>query len=75
MPLTIFECGKPPPPGCSVPGCPHPSRSKCPFELSGKRAGHVCGQPLCHEHGHDGAGVCPPHQRQIDRALAKGSRA
>lgn len=68
MSIMLFQCGGPKPPPCSVPGCDKPEWTHCVFELRGKLSGQVCGRPLCNTHGGDGA-LCPPHYRQLLRAL------
>ena len=66
--ITVFICGSPPPPPCSVPGCGKPRWTTCVMELGGRLAGRLCGAALCSVHGGDGA-LCPPHHRLMERRL------
>lgn len=72
MSATLFICG-PKPPGCTAPSCNRPTATTCAFKLSGSKAGQPCGRALCDGHGK--ARLCPAHQRQVARELAKGNGA
>lgn len=66
MSITMFICGGPKRPPCSVPTCSEPREHGCSFPLGGKRAGQTCDRPLCATHAQVAA-VCPPHQRLIQQ--------
>jgi hypothetical protein len=71
--ITVFVCGGPKPPPCSVPTCSEPRAHGCSFPLGGARAGQTCDRPLCATHAQVAA-VCPPHQRLIKQQAEKGVR-
>lgn len=69
MTITAFFCGHNHAPICCVLGCWKKSHNRCGFELSGKKAGQICGKPVCPDHdGNDPViAICPPHQRLVEK--------
>jgi hypothetical protein len=84
--ITVFVCGGPKPPPCSVPECGEPGKYPCAYPLGGARAGQTCGRLLCALHVQvepvsrmrvataQSLALCPPHQRLMRQRDQKGVR-